>query len=110
MYKYEGLVMRVIDGDTIVVLVDLGFTTFSKQTLRLYGINAPEMRSGGEMAKEWLEKQILQKQVTIETIKKKRVGGEKTGKYGRYLAIVSIDGVDINQVMLDEGLAREYNG
>ncbi len=45
MFVYHAKVLRVVDGDTIDVLVDLGFSTHRKIRVRLYGINAPESRT-----------------------------------------------------------------
>ena len=45
LYHYNAEVTRVVDGDTVDALVDLGFNTYSKQRIRLYGINTPEIRT-----------------------------------------------------------------
>ena len=45
MYEYNAQVLRVVDGDTVDVLIDCGFSTFRKERVRLYGINAPESRT-----------------------------------------------------------------
>ena len=45
MYKYNAKLIRVIDGDTVDALIDLGFNVWVKKRIRLYGINAPETRT-----------------------------------------------------------------
>ena len=45
MYTYHAEVLRVVDGDTVDVLIDVGFSTFRKERVRLYGINTPETRT-----------------------------------------------------------------
>ena len=45
MYEYNAEVLRVVDGDTIDVLIDVGFSTFKKERVRLHGINTPECRT-----------------------------------------------------------------
>lgn len=45
MFKYNAKVIRVVDGDTVDALVDLGFSTFKKVRIRMMGINAPESRT-----------------------------------------------------------------
>ena len=45
MYEYNAEVLRVVDGDTVDVLIDVGFSTFKKERVRLYGINTPECRT-----------------------------------------------------------------
>jgi len=104
-------VLRVVDGDTVDVLVDLGFSTHRKIRVRLDGIDAPETRTRdaaeklrGYAAKSWLEEKLVQaKVVSIKTIK-----SGSTGKYGRYLGVLYADGVNLNQRMVKEGLAKVY--
>ncbi len=45
MYEYNAKVLRVVDGDTVDVLIDVGFSTFKKERVRLHGINTPECRT-----------------------------------------------------------------
>ena len=45
MYEYHAEVLRVVDGDTVDVLIDVGFSTFKKERVRLHGINTPECRT-----------------------------------------------------------------
>jgi len=108
-YKYNALVLRVVDGDTVdlEVRIDCGFRirTSFQDRFRLYGINAPETRGperpeglrSTEALREWCEG----KEVVVETLK------DKKGKYGRYLAILWLDGVNLNARLVEEGLARE---
>lgn len=103
-YRYDNvLVTDVYDGDTITVKIDLGFHTFREEKLRLFGINAPEMRGAekaeGTKSRDWLRERILDQVVELETIK------DKKGKYGRYLAIIYRDEVNINNEMVDKKLA-----
>lgn len=108
-YVYDVDVISVYDGDTLNVDIDLGFSIWIKdKSLRLYGIDAPEVRGQtrerGLVVRDWLRERIEQGQtVLIESI------SDQPDKYGRYLAILYIDGVNINQLMIDEGLARPYN-
>ena len=87
MYQYKAQVKAVIDADTIDVLIDLGFGVHTMQRLRLYGIDAPEMRSeAGKIAKEYVKSVLLGADasmfVYVRTIK------DKKDKYGRKLAVV----------------------
>lgn len=108
-YVYDVQVVSVYDGDTLNVDIDLGFSIWIKdKSLRLYGLDAPEVRGAtrdqGIVVRNWLRQKIEQGEtVLIESI------SDQPDKYGRYLAILYIDGVNINQQMLDEGLARPYN-
>ena len=117
MYEYKAKVLRVVDGDTIDVMIDLGFKTFIKTRLRLYGINTPETRTRnkeekkkGLRAKEFVKLQVENKEVKVEIFK-------KAGKYGRWLAYVHVkedtpEGYYfcLNDKLIKEGLAKRYYG
>ncbi len=99
---------RVIDGDTIVVDLQLGLgVVLDGQYIRFYGIDAWEVRGEekekGLKAKECLEERLSKGQIEIEI----RPEWGK-GKYGRWLGIVYVDGVDINAEMLEKGHAVKY--
>lgn len=102
-YIYNAVVMRVIDGDTIDVLVDLGFRICHQQRLRLLGINAPEMhgeeREKAQAAKDYLSK-LTGKNIRIET--------QKADSFGRYLAYVWFETRCINSEIVDLGLASPW--
>ena len=75
--------------------------------LRLYGIDTPELRGPereqGIIVRDILREMILNKEVTIRSYK------DKQGKYGRYLAnIITEDGLEVNQWLVDNGHAKEY--
>jgi len=109
MYEYNAEVLRVVDGDTVDLLVDIGFNVKIKERFRLYGINAPETRTKdldekkrGLDAKEWLIARINHQPITIKTIK------DKKGKFGRYLAEIYSNGENLNKQMVTLGFAVEY--
>lgn len=108
-YTYSAHVTAAYDADTITVDIDCGFNMVLKgEKLRLYGINAPEVRGEerpeGLVARDWLRERILDKDIIIKTYK------DKKGKYGRYIADVYLDGVNVNKELVDNGLAvyRDY--
>ena len=107
MHHYAATIIRVIDGDTVVADVDLGFRTFTRQTLRLYGINAPEIRGfekqAGIAATEYLKNQLSHEPITVRTIR------DRQGKFGRYLAVLfNSRGTNINREMISDGHAVPY--
>jgi len=113
MYEYKVKeVVKVVDGDTIDVIIDLGFDLSKKERVRLAGIDTPESRTRdldekklGLEAKEYLSTNLSNaKQLMIST--------EKDGKYGRMLGTIHIndDIVSMNQQMIDKGYAWEYDG
>lgn len=71
---------------------------------RLVAPDAPEVRGAtkaeGIKSRDWLREQLLGKKVTIQTLK------DKKGKYGRYLVEVYLDGVNLNDRLVELGLAR----
>lgn len=106
-YVYNGLVTKVVDGDTIDVDVDLGFTVTVSVRFRLLGINTMEMkdpdpvkREKAQAAKQFVIEKILNKQISLKS--------HKTDKYGRWLAEVYINNELVNKMLLNEGLAVEY--
>jgi len=104
MYEYKAKVIKVYDGDTITVLVDLGFKITITETIRFYGLNTPEVRGverpEGLIARDRLRERILDKDVTIKTKK------DKKGKYGRYIAEIFLEEENINEWLITEGLAE----
>jgi micrococcal nuclease len=111
MYTYKiKKINRVIDGDTIDVDIDLGFSITITQRVRLQGIDAAETRTKdlvekekGLAAKEWLEKELSREgEWIIETTKE--------DKYGRILGTLYLvgDPVTVNERMLNESIAGPY--
>lgn len=114
MYTYKAKLVRVINGDTLDIEIDLGFDIIIKQRLKLYGINTPDSRStnvttkqkGLDVKQRLMD--LLTKEFKVETMLNKR------GKYGRILGKVYIvdendNEVCINELLVDEGLAVRYN-
>ena len=113
MYEYGCKVERVVDGDTVDVTLDLGFDILYKSRVRLYGIDTPESRTRnldekarGKLAKSFLEDAINNgKKVVIQTKLK-----DSRGKFGRVLGDIVVDGININQSMVDNFHAAAYFG
>lgn len=116
MYEYRvKKVLKVVDGDTIDVDIDLGFNISYYQRVRLAGIDTPESRTTDKKEKELgLEvKDRLKKALDAATnvvIKTEKPDSEE--KYGRILGWVFLDDnkVSINQTLIDEGYAWGYMG
>lgn len=104
-FTYGAEVTDVYDGDTITANIDLGFHTWIHgEKLRLFGIDAPEMRGDekpeGTKSRDWLRSVILDKAILIETVK------DKKGKYGRYLATLYIQTTSGQCLNLNTELVR----
>ncbi len=106
-------VTKVVDGDTIDVLLDMGFDIKYKSRVRLFGIDTPESRTRnkeekvrGLLSKVYLKDAIKKaKKLTIKTHK-----GSETGKFGRILGEIFADGINLNLKMCTEGYAVQYYG
>jgi micrococcal nuclease len=116
MYQYYvRKVENVVDGDTIDVLIDLGFDILFSSRVRLAGIDTPESRTKdlkekalGLESKEYLKKALKDaKSVVIKTEKM-----DSSEKYGRILGWVYINGdtVSLNDMMINDGYAWGYLG
>jgi len=116
MYEYYvRKVEGVVDGDTIDVLIDLGFDILFQSRVRLAGIDTPESRTKdlkekalGLESKEYLKKALKDaKSVIIKTEKM-----DSSEKYGRILGWVYVDGntVSLNDMMINDGYAWGYMG
>ena len=115
MYKYGAKRLRVVDGDTADVMIDLGFSTWVKARLRFKGVDTWEKRTRdleekkkGIAASEFTKKhlELNDGKFVIQSYGK--------GKYGRVLAeiFVNIDGEEtsLNKLLIENGHAYEYEG
>ena len=113
MYEYKCEVTRVVDGDTIDCVLDLGFSILHKCRVRLYGIDTPESRTRDldEKARGKLASKFLQESIDDgdEIVLRSELKDSK-GKYGRVLASIVVDGLDVNQAMVAQNLAVKYFG
>ena len=116
MYKYYAKLDRVVDGDTVDALVDLGFNTWKKVRIRMHGMNAPESRTRNleEKAKGIAAKVRLEELLESGRFILQSMGG---GKFGRCLGIIYVNDsntkhldVNVNKTLINEGHAVEYHG
>ena len=113
MFEYNAKVIRVVDGDTIDAMVDLGFSTFKKVRIRMHGINAPESRT-----RDLEEKKLglAAKDRLIEMLKENEdefiLISHGVGKFGRCLGEIFLKGHanSINKQLILEGHGTEYFG
>ena len=123
MYEYGLKLDRIVDGDTVDGLIDLGFGISVKKRIRLLGINAPETRLQrkikdeakrmaekelGLRAKDKLAELLHNKDIIIQTKL------DKTGKFGRVLGTLIVveneSKLNINDFLLLKGYVRKYEG
>ncbi len=107
IYIYKAELIRVIDGDTVDLIVDLGFDTSRKERFRLYGVDAPEMRTeAGKEAKAWLWEALQPLEaIYAQTIQLSTKA--KRDKYGRFLAVLYGDLGDLRANLPPKTLAVE---
>jgi len=107
-YYYKAKCIRVIDGDTIVAEVDLGFNTYTKVSVRLEGIDAPEVRTRNleEKQRGLASKKYLEDVFSIE--KDFILESKELDKYGRCLGVIYLGDVNVNEEMVEEGMAQVY--
>ena len=114
--KYDVKVVKIVDGDTIDVDIDLGFgVTLTDERVRIMGIDTPESRTRdkvedlfGEAAKARLAQLMSNggKLITTED----RKGEDMKGKFGRILGDFEIDGKRVTDILIEEGHAVAYFG
>jgi micrococcal nuclease len=121
MYTYHATIDRVVDGDTVDALVDLGFDTWKKVRIRMMGMDAWESRTRN---KEEKKKGLAAKSRLIELLEinnnKFILVSHGVGKYGRCLGEIYVETLDnntpntpevsINRILINEGHAKEYYG
>ena len=112
-------IVKVLDGDTIDVIIDLGFDLYKKERVRIAGVDTPEKRTRdleekalGQDATDWM-KEHLDGAISAEddlVIRTELDGG--VGKYGRLLGWLYIGDelVSLNEQMIEEGYAWSYDG
>ena len=116
MWTYRAKVIRVIDGDTVDVDIDLGFGIWQKnERVRIMGIDTPESRTRDKVEKKFglaakakLKSLLGPKPVLQTTISKK--GEDMKGKFGRVLGDFLVDGKKVTEIMCKTGHAVPYFG
>lgn len=116
MYEYKAKILKIVDGDTVDVDIDLGFGTWLRdERVRIHGIDTPESRTRdkvekvfGLAAKERLS-ELLGKDVVLKTFAAKD-GQDMKGKFGRILGDFIIGERLVSEIMIEEGHAVKYHG
>ena len=105
-YTYRAEVVKVIDGDTIDVHIDLGFYVWIRyQRIHLFGIKAPEpTEAAGEAATEHLKSLIDGKTVILKSLRGEDPP-DRQGSFNNWEGLVWLDGKSINDAMVESGNA-----
>jgi len=113
MHEYKCKILRVVDGDTVDVDIDLGFGIWMhKERVRLLGIDTPESRTRDKEEKKFglLSKEYVKSRYPVGSMAVLRTHKDKTGKFGRILGELVWKDSTINKIMVDEHYAVLYNG
>ena len=123
MYEYKCTIVKVIDGDTVDVEIDLGFNVvLEKQRVRLYGIDTPESRTRdleekkyGLMAKDFVKKYMPVHSIQTLATNVDKSGEDERGKFGRILGTFFVEDeenytVSLNEMMISHHHAVKYMG
>ena len=118
-YNYKAKLVRVVDGDTVDALIDVGFDIWFKKRIRFKGIDTWENRTRNLEEKALGLKAKARTKELLESISSKsgyfRIKSYGMGKYGRVLADVYIQDTDgnhiwVNKTLIDEGHSYVYDG
>ena len=115
MYKYKAKVAKIVDGDTIDVVIDLGFKITTNQRIRLRGINTPEtysVKKGSEEYKKGMAaKEFVIKRIEANNYEAIIETNKYTGKYGRYIGTVWLadNTTSLNDELVEKGFAVVAN-
>jgi micrococcal nuclease len=105
MYEYYTKIDKVVDGDTVDVFIDLGFSVWHKERIRLAGIDTAEKNTPlGKALKKFLVENLEGKMVKLQV--------SKPDKYGRYLGVAFLkdSNISINDQLIKANLAKAYGG
>ena len=115
MYQYKATIIKIVDGDTVDVDIDLGFEVWLKnQRIWLYGIDTPESRTSDKTEKVFgklaaakvLEFCPIGSNIVLQT-----KTDDSRGKYGRILGeLITEDGTNVNTFLVDNAYAVAYFG
>ena len=114
--EYKVKVLRIVDGDTVDVDIELGFgIVLTDERVRIVGIDTPESRTSNKVEKIFglasknRLKQLLEKEAVLITFDDKN-GEDMKGKFGRVLGDFKCGDKTVSQVLIEEGHAVPYHG
>lgn len=118
MYEYRCKILKIVDGDTVDVDIDLGFGVWlKKERVRMMGIDTPESRTRdkveklfGLSAKQYVKDNMPTNSMQILKTEIDRSGGDKKGKFGRILGDFILDDKRLTDMMIEDGHAVAYFG
>ena len=111
MYEYSVKeIVNVVDGDTIDIVIDLGFDLTKKERVRLAGIDAPESRTSNAEEKQFGLEAAEYLKSRLDSSSNLKIKTEKDGKFGRMLGYLYDEKGSLNEDMVARGYAWVYDG
>ena len=119
MYEYKCKMVKVVDGDTVDVDIDLGFGVWMrKERVRVLGIDTPESRTSDKVEKVYgnLAKEFVKNYLPVNSVQTLQTEKDGTGKFGRILGKFLVHDkttgseMHLGDIMIREHLAVEYHG
>ena len=114
MYEYNCKIVRVVDGDTVDVDIDLGFAVWlKKQRIRLFGVDAPESRTRDAIEKKFgiLAKNFVKGRLPVGSMQILRTRlDDSRGKFGRILGEFVLEETTLNQLLIVTNNGVPYFG
>ena len=119
MYEYKCKIIKVVDGDTVDVDIDLGFGVWMrKERVRILGIDTPESRTSDKVEKVYgnLAKEYVKAYLPVDSVQTLQTEKDGTGKFGRILGKFLVHDtttdsqMHLGDIMIREHLAVEYHG
>jgi len=116
MNEYDVKILKVVDGDTVDVDIDLGFgIVLTDERVRIMGIDTPESRTSDKVEKVFglaskaRLKELLDEDAVLITFDDKK-GEDMKGKFGRVLGDFRVGGRKVTEILIEEGHAVPYHG
>ena len=114
--EYNVKVLKIVDGDTVDVDIDLGFgIVLTDERVRIMGIDTPESRTSDKVEKVFglasknRLKELLDKEAILITFDDKN-GEDMKGKFGRVLGDFKVGDKTVTEILIEEGHAVKYHG
>lgn len=113
MYEYRCKILKIVDGDTIDVDIDLGFGIWLRnERIRIIGIDTPESRTKDKVEKIFgtAAKIFLSNLIPVDSMQIIRTNKDTTGKFGRILGDIIINDTLLSKIMIESNHAVLYYG
>lgn len=109
MYTYNATIERWVDGDTVILQIDLGFEVFKNERIRLARINAPELKSSiaFQRRKARHARAVANKLCSKGSLVQVKTSKNKRDMYARYIAEITFNGKNVSDHLIENGCVKE---